>query len=216
MVNPEYHKFSSLFNEGKASFVKGDYLSTSNELEKLINELDNLDEIEYLLLHVNALFLLGRSSLFEGKTKKSKNYFSKIKEITAKTELEEWGKKLDLLGGALLDQYFGKLDLSITKLSSIVDYLKEFKEEKQEIMGVVLNTLGISYFKKGLISQANEYNQQARDIIETIDNKFELSSIINNLGNIEYKQGNYCKAIECYNQSLKYSKTIENNMLISA
>ncbi|MHA1911116.1 MAG: tetratricopeptide repeat protein [Candidatus Kariarchaeaceae archaeon] len=216
MVNPDYQEFSSQFNRGKSSFIKGDYLSTTVELEGLIKKLDNQEEIEFLNLHIKVLLLLGRSALYEGKTEKSKNYFLKVKEITDQTELEEWGKKLNLIGEARLDNYFGRLDSSIIKLKLIIGYLKEIKEEKLEIMGLVLNSIGVSYFQKGLISQANNYYLEAIEIFERIDDKYELSSVIRNLGNIEYMQGNYNKAIGCYNQSLKISIDIENNRLISA
>jgi tetratricopeptide (TPR) repeat protein len=216
MVSPDYQQLSSQFNEGKSSFVKGDYLSATVELENLMSKLGNRDEIEYLNLHINALLILGRSALYEGKTKKSRNYFSRIKEITDQTELEQWGKKLNQIGEARLDHYFGKLDSSIAKLRSIIYYLKELKEEKPEIMGLALNSIGDSYFQKGLVSQANNYYQEAIGIYEEIDDQYELSSVIKNLGNIEYMQGNYNKAIGCYNQSLKISKAIENNRLIAA
>ncbi|MCG3218813.1 MAG: tetratricopeptide repeat protein [Candidatus Heimdallarchaeota archaeon] len=216
MVNPDYQEISSLFNRGKSNFIKGDYLSATVELENLISKLDNKEDIEYLHLHINALLILGRTALYEGKTEKSKNCFSEIRKITDQTELERWGIKINLLGEAWLDQYFGKLDTSITKLRSIIGYLRELKEEKPEIMGKALNSIGTSYFQKGLVSQANNYFQKAKEIIETIDDEYELSSVIKNQGNIEYMQGNYSKAIDFYTQSLLISRDIENIRLISA
>lgn len=90
--------------------------------------------------------------------------------------------------------------------------LADIKNDKKVIISIYVN-MGIMYSSQHAYMEAKECYLNGANLIQTSDDY--LSSIIyNNLGNDEYTQGNYAKAIEYYIQSIQLSeKTDDNEML---
>lgn len=103
------------------------------------------------------------------------------------------------------EDYIKKTDnymLASVRLRIADAVINEFKNEKTEIMGKLLNNIALRHQDQGEYDKAQEYNIRALSICEEVlgKEKLDTASTYHNLASVYYHQGDYPKALKwCYN-----------------
>lgn len=115
----------------------------------------------------------------------------------------------------LIGSIYGSTNMYEEAADSYREALKIYRElaKKDGIMGgvaICLDQLASVYLKLNQISLAREYNREALDLHRRSDSRYGLSTSLKYLADIEYKDGNFDKAIAILDSALNIKKTINN------
>jgi serine phosphatase RsbU (regulator of sigma subunit) len=101
--------------------------------------------------------------------------------------------------------------------STIIFCLKAIElNEGKDFTGATVRAywrLGLSYYRKGIIDKALKYYLTALDVAKSIKSNL-LPDILNEIGVLYKSQGNYQKAIECFQQNLEYFENKKDTGMI--
>jgi tetratricopeptide (TPR) repeat protein len=107
--------------------------------------------------------------------------------------------------------------LTYTDRSAAIDTLEEaalFAEQtgNQNVLGSVLDKLGIAYFYKNDLDTAMRYAERAIQTRSTFGSEHVVGGWFNNLGNIHFDRGDFLSAYESYVRAFE-SKDVQENAL---
>ncbi|MHA1911932.1 MAG: tetratricopeptide repeat protein [Candidatus Kariarchaeaceae archaeon] len=202
--------------EAKNYYSMGKYERTIEELEEFLKALDNDQPLsdELLEIKIEASFILAKSLNVFSKPDEAKMLYDKIENFTSGTINETYGQALALLGNAIII-HRTKTDQAIELLNEALRVFQLEEQPKTVYIATVYSALGTSYFLKGDISQAQNYNLRAIEIFHREGRSLDLSSGFNNMGIINRDIGNYDKALEYFKEALKIQEMLDNKRHIS-
>ena len=99
---------------------------------------------------------------------------------------------------------------ALVRLKIAEAVIDEFKNEKTEIMGDLLNNIAVSHLNQGEYDKALEYSKMALSICEEVLGKDYTSTatIYNNMGLVYFRQGDYPKALELNHKALTINEKV--------
>ncbi len=208
---------NSKLQEGINYFSMGKYERTVDELSDLLEKMVGEEPLsnELLEIKIEPTFILGKSLNLTIKQEKAKKRYSEIKSFTEGTTHENHGRALALLGNAMIISST-ESDLGIEKLEEALQLFQDEEQPRNEYIASTYHVLGICYFLKGEISEAQSYNLRAIEVFQKEGRNLELSSVLNNMGILHRNLGNYDKAIEYIKEALKIQEVLNNKRLIAS
>ncbi len=90
------------------------------------------------------------------------------------------------------------------------------KQQQLKYQSNALNIKGLSHMVRTNYDSALAYYNQALKLNKQIDDKYAVTSILNNISNVELSKGNYTKVLEYVYQSLKINEGLHNNYGMAA
>jgi tetratricopeptide (TPR) repeat protein len=208
--------FNWRLQEGNNYYSIGNYEQAIKELNKLLETINDNQPLSDGLIEIKieAAFILGISLIISNKKDEAIIIYDDIKSFTAETKHENYGHALSLLGNAkIIDKT--RTDNAIEKLKEALRLFQLEKQLKTVYIATVYNDLGMCYFLKGDISQAQNYGLRAIEIFHREGRTLDLSSAFNNMGILYRDLGDYNKAIEYFKDAMKIQEIHDNKRLIS-
>jgi serine/threonine protein kinase/tetratricopeptide (TPR) repeat protein len=186
------------YNLGTVYDNLGKYDEASKNYEKAV-ELDPK--------YVDALYVLGRVKIRQGKPQDSIKYLNDGLALNVQLGSQEGrAKMLNLLGVAYrrMNQY-----------DDALRYLKDSLEIAQRLgdqggMANSLNNLGQVYQLKGDAQEALKHFQRSFKINESIGNKREMGNALLNVGFVYRHLGRYDEALRAYEESMRLQLETKN------
>ncbi len=107
----------------------------------------------------------------------------------------------------------------LDSIDKAIDYYKQAlvikkKSNEQLEVGAIYHNLGLVYMYTKEYSTSIKNLNEARDIFIALGNKYNAANATNNIGRTYFKQGNYEKALECFEQGLIEANEVKSAFLI--
>ncbi|MHA1911933.1 MAG: tetratricopeptide repeat protein [Candidatus Kariarchaeaceae archaeon] len=202
--------------EAKNYYSMGKYERTIEELNDLLARIseEQPHSNELLEIKIEASFIQAKSLNIATKSDEAKILYDEIENFTAETIYETYGQALALLGNAMIISRT-KTEQAIELLDKSIQLFQVEEQPKNAYIATAYNALGICYFLKGKISQAQSYGLRAIELFHREGRSLDLSLAFNNMGILHRNLGNYDKAIEYLKEAMKIQELLNNKRLIS-
>lgn len=92
-------------------------------------------------------------------------------------------------------------DEAIKILRNIIENASE--DDYKDVKAKALKTMGILHYYQQNFRQSQEYNEQAVALYKELDDQDGVAAVLNNIGLIYERQGDYSQALKKYNESAK-------------
>lgn len=92
-------------------------------------------------------------------------------------------------------------DEAIKILRNIIENASE--DDYKDVKAKALKTMGILHYYQQHFRQSQEYNEQAVALYKELDDQDGVAAVLNNIGLIYERQGDYSQALKKYNESAK-------------
>lgn len=167
--------------------------------------LDIADSIGYEEGKMDALYVLGRSSLLSGKYEKSEEQLKRLLESSNQLNYNK-GIANAYYGTAWLNYYKGQYDQSIELHLKSLE-IRNTLGDKIDISDC-LRGIGITYKLQGEFDKALRYLNQSLDIEKEINNQGGVATTLNHIGIINSLRGDYTYAMDIYFEALEIERDL--------
>ena len=206
--------YSQKFAAVNKLITKGEYEEALQIVEKIEKnkKISNKDQIRCIISKSNILNKLGR---YDQALLHSESAFQKSKKKDF---------PLFTLDATIAKAYslwrLGKLDESLETISKNEHILLKINQKKSKKISKrkagLRRIQGVVFHTKGELEEALEYYQESLELYKEVDEKQEISSILNNLGVLCRNKGDLYTALKYYEESLEIYQEIGNKDDIAA
>ncbi|MHA2249115.1 MAG: tetratricopeptide repeat protein, partial [Candidatus Kariarchaeaceae archaeon] len=207
--------FYKIIEEVTDSIANGQLNSALEEINQIEKETDNQEIL------MNAIYYKGKINLINCNYEKAFNLAEHSFHL-AKTlkRFDFVAKALALQGFAAthmgkLDESFAIMEKSEKFLEQCVDDTIEFDRNLINTAGNINNVKGISYWKKGDLSNALKCHKNALEYRRQLPKKLEVAITYSNIATVYRDMGDSKNALKYYEKAYSITKTLDNKRTIS-
>ena len=181
-------------------------IALQQKLAVLEDNRDRLPKQEYLRQRILVIQPLGIAYSNNGQYAEALATHQKAAQIAEQLNRTEQQFQ-NLYFVAFAHRQLGNFREALTVSQEILTLVREKLPDNQEEEMQALTILALVYGDLGQYPSQLEANQQALKIAKAIGNISFEASLLNNIGGIYHKQGEYLQALEYYQQSLSMNQT---------
>ena len=166
------------------------------------------DEINYPTGKINAIINLAETNLYKGNTDSSLIYFNRALRFLSKKKNFKKHSFIAYQGKGKIHYNKGEYPEALEFFTKAINELP--KDLKAEYLSAALNMKGLTYKRTGKLEKAQQSFIEALMYADQNDDNNMRSIILTNLGIINRNLMQYTRALEYYNQALKYLEIIKD------